>query len=813
MKLNNLKSIFGYSVFVLTTALATHTTIGAAQNVPLGAVGELRSVLVHPPLSSASALAPLSQADDAPLDAAAVRKAIRRSIGFLQSEQIKNGAWPDGGAQAKGGIPCLVTLALLNAGESPQSVRIQKAIDEILTYPRASTYTVSLRVMVLATADPSGRRYRASIQQDIDWLLKGQVTSGGWNYGNAGTPDGSNSQFALLALHEASKVGIAIDRKYWTAARKYWRGLASNNGGFRYRGSGSPVSGSMTSAGIASLIIIRENLFDIGAAANGAKANCCNGDDDQDQKLIDGAFAWLAKNYTTRANPVAGRANAAQQLYFLYALERAGRFAGRRFVGPHDWYRDGAKHLLSRQLASGAWKGRSGLEEDNKLVATSFALLFLSKGKRPVVIGKFDHSADQWDSHPRGLHYLTREIESAWNKKLNWQTIRAKGATPDDLLETPVLFMSGRDAIGLDDQQKKVLKDYIENGGFLFAEACQGEGCGDARFDIAFRDLMAELFPESSLEPLAPDHPIWNAHHTIVSSKERPLLGLQACCRTSVVYCPANLSCYWALSRPSVKKSKANPRLLQRVKYVTHIGVNVVAYATGRELNDKGETPKLAKDVAAVLSDRALVLPKLSHNGGADDAPNAWGKILRELRLSAGLEIKSGKTMIPAIAERLADHPFIFIHGRNKITFNAEERLAIRKYLELGGFIFADSICASDAFTDSFRFEMEQILQTRLVAIPAEHDIWTNDRYGEVLTQVTVRRKNKGGKFVEDKQAPQMDGISLNGRLAVVFSPLDLSCALENTRVSNCNGYTRQDATRIARNVVLYALLSDRVPE
>ena len=84
-----------------------------------------------------------------------------------------------------------------------------------------------------------------------------------------------------------------------------------------------------------------------------------------------------------------------------------------------------------------------------------------------------------------------------------------------------------------------------------------------------------------------------------------------------------------------------------------------------------------------MLSDRALVLPKLSHNGGADDAPNAWGKILKELSVSAGLEVKTEKKMIPADLESLADHPFVFMHGRSKFAFTEEERTAIRKYLSL----------------------------------------------------------------------------------------------------------------------------------
>jgi hypothetical protein len=53
---------------------------------------------------------------------------------------------------------------------------------------------------------------------------------------------------------------------------------------------------------------------------------------------------------------------------------------------------------------------------------------------------------------------------------------------------------------------------------------------------------------------------------------------------------------------------------------------------------------------------------------------------------------------------------------------------------------------------------------------------------------------------------PMLEGIKLGDRWAVVFSPLDLSCALERQDSMECPGYTRDDAARIGVNVVLYSL-------
>ena len=150
-----------------------------------------------------------------------------------------------------------------------------------------------------------------------------------------------------------------------------------------------------------------------------------------------------------------------------------------------------------------------------------------------------------------------------------------------------------------------------------------------------------------------------------------------------------------------------------------------MAYATDRKLREKGETPTLYQDNAELLAERALVFPKLQHSGGADDAPNAWRTILRDVQ-SVGLEMKIDKTLIPITDKALANHPLVFMHGRYGFKLSAEQRDALRKHLELGGTIFADSICASQAFTKSFRDEMKKVLGRPLAPIDPNHEIWTD---------------------------------------------------------------------------------------
>ena len=81
---------------------------------------------------------------------------------------------------------------------------------------------------------------------------------------------------------------------------------------------------------------------------------------------------------------------------------------------------------------------------------------------------------------------------------------------------------------------------------------------------------------------------------------------------------------------------------------------------------------------------------------------------------------------------------------------------------------------------------------------------------GHDLSTVTLRdptrRDAKTGAPASSVTVPLLEGLSIDGRVAVVFSPYDMSCALENQAVPECKGYTRDDATRLGTNIILYGL-------
>ena len=206
-------------------------------------------------------------------------------------------------------------------------------------------------------------------------------------------------------------------------------------------------------------------------------------------------FNWLGRNFHVDRKP---RQRQNFWLYYLYGIERAGRLTARRFIGGHDWYREGADYLIQHQagVGDGFWRGK-GHAETEPIIGTSLSLLFLSKGRRPVLLAKLRHgSGEDWNQHRNDAANLTIYVETKWKRDLTWQVIDLGAASVDDLMQAPVLFLCGsRSPLPADPEQRQELaqklRDYLDRGGFLFAEGY----CGSEGFDRGFCELMTLVFP------------------------------------------------------------------------------------------------------------------------------------------------------------------------------------------------------------------------------------------------------------------------------------------------------------------------------
>jgi hypothetical protein len=743
-----------------------------------------------------------------------VRKAIDDGKAYLLGQQRRDdGSWEIGGnaVQHRGGQTSLAILALLTSGVDPKNEAIQDGLKYLRKVKPTQTYVVGLQTMALAQAGQAVDR--ELIQRNVEWLLAGQKDSG-WSYTQGGAPDNSNTQYAVLGLHAAIESGVAVEKKALERIRQHM--LASQRGGgWGYNLAQAPRM-TMTCAGLCNLIIAGMDL-DVGKQRmlDGKIVGC--GVYDENKPIAD-ALRWIGGEFPAEIPPgIAQQRLGGWPFYWLYGIERTGRLTGQRFLGGHDWYEVGCRYLVGAQKTGGRWEGGSG--DGPPIIATSFALLFLAKGRTPVLLTKLAYGpADYagWNNKHSDVRHLVEFASRELFKRqpLAWQIfdVRKTNADPaerrrlaSELLASPIVYLNGHDDVRLAEREIDILREYVENGGFLLGEAC----CGRDEFRRTFEKLIDAILPGSELKPVPPDHPIWTASGKFLvrANEPFPLLGVQHGCKWVAIFSPKPMAYYWEAN--DFDKSADG-------KAAFHLAANIIAYATGLE----PPRPRLTEieiphdDGKERVRRGYLKVGQLRYQPKGGDwrpAPHAMRNLMSEVR-KAGIDVVLEPTPIFPSVENIVRYRFLYMHGRSGFEERPQDLQHLHFNLTSGGLLLADACCGSSAFDAAFRKFMEVLWakeKLKLEPIPLSDELFSKELNGSQITQVHCRRLDADGKSVDPNYrlvAPVLEGIKYNVRWVVIYSKYDIGCALEYTKSSDCLGHDHKSAVRLGRAAVLYAL-------
>ncbi|MCH7870874.1 MAG: DUF4159 domain-containing protein, partial [Planctomycetes bacterium] len=623
---------------------------------------------------------------------AQVRRALARGVKAIIGLQKEGGRWPE--RYHSGGESCLATLALLQAGQPRESDPIRAAINQIRGLPHNMVYVVSLKIMVLAQADP--RRYRREIERAAQWLIAAQTQAGLWSYRVGGMYDNSNSQFALLGLHAAAQAGVKIKPTVWRRARSAITRSQNADGGWGYR-KGDRSYGSMTAAGVSGLLILGsvEDVSREKPVRNGVAPGC--GKYKSDMRLAAG-MQWLGRKFRPDVNP---ERNRNYTYYWLYAVERCGILSGRRYFGQHDWYREGAAFLVRGQRPDGRWT--------RELVNTCFAVLFLAKGHKPLLAQKLQWSADDaWNPDRNDLKHLVSFIDDKLGQPVAWQTI-AFDAPLEEWLSAPILYIQGHTFPVWTPEQRAKVRRYVERGGVLLAEAC----CSRDAFSDGFRRFAAQTFSAHTLRRLGPEHAVYSA---IYELEPGALEGMDVGCRTSIFLSPRDLSCHWEQARDPGRESRA-----------LQLGANIAAYAAGRHaLRDRLDVITLPASQSAAAESSgcidALRMAQIVHDGDWRADPLALVRLSEFLRDELALDVVTSYRPIRLTDRDLGASPILFLSGHYAFELSPDERRGLAEHIRRGGFLLAEACCGRVEFDGSVRAMLAQAFPNApLTALAADH--------------------------------------------------------------------------------------------
>jgi hypothetical protein len=146
--------------------------------------------------------------------------------------------------------------------------------------------------------------------------------------------------------------------------------------------------------------------------------------------------------------------------------------------------------------------------------------------------------------------------------------------------------------------------------------------------------------------------------------------------------------------------------------------------------------------------------------------------------------------------EEVFSTPVCIFTGEGNFVLSQQERDHLKRYVMNGGFIIASPGCSDATWNKAFRRELEAVLPGYPIEpLAMEHEVFST------VTKITPSSVRTGnGKTV-------LNGITVNGRLAILYSPEGLNDVRNAKGCCCCGGSEIKGAREINTNALVYALL------
>ncbi|MEZ4387800.1 MAG: DUF4159 domain-containing protein [Candidatus Krumholzibacteriia bacterium] len=201
---------------------------------------------------------------------------------------------------------------------------------------------------------------------------------------------------------------------------------------------------------------------------------------------------------------------------------------------------------------------------------------------------------------------------------------------------------------------------------------------------------------------------------------------------------------------------------------------------------------------AAAPDDQAEVrIARLRYPGGGDwyCDPSSLPNWLREFRRRTGIPTAATEAVVTLDSEDLYRYPLLYVSGHGRIDLGDAQVDALRRYLDAGGFLYADDNYGLDP---SFRELVSRLYPDQdLEPLASDHPIY--HAFYELPGLPKIHR--------HDGDPAQGFGIQRQGRLVIYYSwSSDIGDGLEDPDVHNDPPELREAAAQMACNVLMYAL-------
>lgn len=192
------------------------------------------------------------------------------------------------------------------------------------------------------------------------------------------------------------------------------------------------------------------------------------------------------------------------------------------------------------------------------------------------------------------------------------------------------------------------------------------------------------------------------------------------------------------------------------------------------------------------------------HSGDWDTDVRMPSNLLNSLIEYTTIPVSLSEKVVDLDSSDIFQYPFLYMSGHKLVQFTAAESANFKKYVQNGGFVFADD-CNHDIdglFAKSFEAQMALLFGVHaLQKISNNHPIYHSFFTFEKGPPATSFELNGWG---DDLVHEYLKAVDVKGRIGVLYSNKDYGCEWDydfrNKR------FLAEDNTKFGVNIIVYAM-------
>jgi hypothetical protein len=407
-----------------------------------------------------------------------------------------------------------------------------------------------------------------------------------------------------------------------------------------------------------------------------------------------------------------------------------------------------------------------------------------------------------WNLCPGDLQQLMKTASARLGVTYGADSFSLAGFDGDPAA-VPVLFFSGVRSIKFSPSDMELLRRYVLRGGMIVADNITG----GPYFYQSFREGMEKTFPELSFRGLPADHPLYHILVDVnqvnypknLASHEPLLEGMYVYSRVGVLLSKYGLGCGW--------DGHEVPLLPQAVYYdvnsANKIGLNIAAYAVGYARIGRAEAkPEIYGALDEKRPTDEFVFAQIKHDGAWNVESGGASRLLQELRKNTALRVSLKRVPVQPGQDDLSSFTFLYLSGLDDFHWDASAVSALKRFLDAGGTLLINNGLGLQTFDRAVRRELKKVLPDATPAsLPPAHPV-----FNTVFKMTEAAYTPAAAAARPGLSKPYLEGITLNGDLKVIYSPIDLETGWQGLDPPLARAYQPEDALKLGVNIIMYAM-------